>query len=695
MPVSDFRNPSTDDDQSTGPGGPGGPGGPAGPSGPAGPVGPGGPSTPSGPAGYGNGPLSQSDHEKIKSKLINYNEKYKSASPALFRETVITQTMTTLIRTMKPNPLLVGPAGVGKTRIVEDIARMIANNDPAVPAQLRNKVIYEIPYASIISGTQMRGMLEETMMQLVDFATDPSENAILFMDEIHQMVDQNDPQARTISQILKPAIARGAMSLIGATTTVEAREFTKDPAMGRRFDTVIVNELTASQTEEILMLARTSMLKHYGSTVAISDDTLADVVRIAGNYATDESRRPDNALTLMDQAMASVVTQRTRSLAKAQASGDPMIMSMLQANPMVVVTRDRVERVAAQRASGSATAHGFNLKSFTKGLSKIKGQDHALKRITEVMRRQSMQLFPATTPTTMLLVGPSGVGKTETAKMIAEHLTGEELIRLDMNEFSEEMAITKLIGSPPGYIGSDSKAELPLEKLVSNPYQVVLLDEIEKAHQKVQHLFLSALDEGYMRMNSGQLVDFSRAVVIATTNAGADTLSKPSLGFAAATESSVRTESQIVEVLKKENWFKPEFLSRFRTIVAYEKIGRDSYREILVSEYLMQRDTVIDHNPASGQFLPETLSEDNIDTMMAGYNAIQGARPAQQSVRAWIEDYLTTAIYGNGDSLDDDGTDHAAVAAATVLDDTSNTAVSVIDTCDDETGEPDPWPSQD
>lgn len=571
--------------------------------------------------------------------LLDYNERFKNAKPTLFRDEIITQTISVIIGKNKPNALLVGAAGVGKTKIVEDIARRIANDDPLIPKSLTGHTIYELPLSSLVAGAGIVGQLEERVTALVDFICNRKNKAILFIDEIHQLTSDNSSTYEKIAQILKPALARGDMHVIGATTLQESRSFDDDPAFNRRFSRLIVDELNREQTLEILSAARPALVSHYRHQITVSDEVLATVSVVADEYAKAGHHRPDTALTLLDRAMADTVLDYNKRLADAMANNDTTTVTMLQAAGTIPTTDRRVRQVAMRLMTGHAQKDSLNAAALSQELSRIKGQDTITEKLVETLHRDDLGVFARTTPIAWLFAGASGVGKTEIAKIIAQELTEQPPIVLNMTEFHSAASINRIIGAPAGYVGSTSNAELPFDSLESNPYRVILLDEIEKSDISVQRLFLSAFDEGYIRTSQGKTVDFSKAIVIATTNAARETMSKKPVGFGTV---SAPTHANLVRDL--EQFFDTEFLARFSEIVGFNALNGDVYREILQGSYKQERELILKNQPRKAAALPVEIPEDELYTLAAKtYLESQGARPATRAARRYIEDLLLAA----------------------------------------------------
>lgn len=565
--------------------------------------------------------------------LINYNEEYKTAGPILYRDEVIQQTISVLIGKNKPNAMLVGPAGCGKTKIAEDIAYRLANDDPMIPDNLKGFTIYELPLSAIVSGSSLVGELEQKAEAVINFAENPSNKAILFIDEIHQLVTASSPSYQKIAQIFKPALARGKIHIIGATTTQESRDLASDPAFNRRFSKIIVDELSKSQTVEILKATRPGYLSHYNYRVSISDDTLELIVNLAEEYKTAGSHRPDNALTLFDRSLSDAIMNRKRQ--EVQLAKDPAqasILAALKSVTQIPVTERQVRQTAIRLATGNSKPESLNVDALRSALSSIKGQDDIIEKLIKELRRHELNLFPSTQPMTMLFIGPSGVGKTEVTKIIAKALTGCDPIILNMTEFNSPASVNRLVGSWAGYVGSDSHAELPFDTLESNPYQLILLDEFEKCDPAVQKLFMQVFDEGTLKTNRGTNIDFSRAIIIATTNAGHKTR-KSSLGFVQDENDAKTSISQLSAS------FDIALLNRFKQRITFHAISKETYREILKNKYATAAENIRAAKPRIQ--IPDEIPDDVLDTMVTQTYAPEfGARPAKKAIEDFIYDQV-------------------------------------------------------
>ena len=569
----------------------------------------------------------------INDMLINYNETYKSATPALFRDEIVTQTMSIISSSRKPNALLVGPAGVGKTAIVEEIARRIANKEASVPPQLANTTIYELPIATLVAGAGVVGDLENRITEIIKFAQDTNNDALLFIDEIHLIADSNNTTYAKIAQILKPAMARGYIRVIAATTMGEAKKLDDDPAFKRRFSSVIVDELTREQTRQILDVVLPGMLTHYQNKVTVAPDVLDEIVMTADRLMST-GHRPDTAITLLDRALSHSVISHHAAIQEALASGNTTSAQMLQQITHIPLTAKRLNTIAMLLVTGQSQPPHLDVTALQTELSRLRGQEEVLPRIVDALRRRELNIFPQTRPTSWLFAGASGVGKSETATIISSMVTGQKPIILNMAEYHDSASINRIIGSPTGYVGSDSAKERPFDTLASNPYRVIVLDEFEKADMSVQRLFLSALDTGEIQMANGPAVDLSRCIVIATTNAGRQKLSGSQMGFGDH-KHSVSKQSLTKELQKS---FDAELLGRFDDLIAFMPLGADDYAQILRDEYDRQVKRICAERP---DLSFDPIDDDTIAQLVdETWLVDQGARPAIRAIRALIEDML-------------------------------------------------------
>ena len=605
----------------------GGPPPSSGNTGTGGGIGAGMPSGPSSPIAQPSAAATPS--QNAEEFLVNYNEQFKDAEPTPFRDDVIQQTLSILIGKNKPNPLLIGPAGVGKTKIVEDIARRLANNDPGLPDNLQDYVIYELPLSNIVAGSSLVGEMEAKIQAVLDFLTEPKKKRILFIDEIHQLVESTNKQTYgQIAQIMKPTLSRGLIKCIGATTSQDASMLMDDPALNRRFSRVIVDELTKQQTTQILNSLTSSFIAHYNNKIAINTDLLPVITELADTYHVPGYHRPDTAITLLDRACGEALINR--KIQEQLVANDPVLLQALKANPVVTLTEKVVKTTAIRLTTGNSKPESLDVDKLKQALSRIKGQDEAVKTIVRHLREFDMGLFEKTKPMTMLFIGPSGVGKTEVTKIISQELNGTQPLVLNMTEYNSPASINRIIGSPAGYVGYDSHQELPFDALESNPYQIILLDEFEKCHPAIQTLFMQAFDEGYIKTNKGQTIDFSKSIIIATTNACKQTV-KRGLGFTSETS----TEVNVSDLSK---FFDIALLNRFYDRLTFNPISKETYAEILQETYIRQRERVLQNNRFTLEpVIPDDKLQELVDT---SYNEEFGARPAERTAQTYIMDQV-------------------------------------------------------
>ena len=568
------------------------------------------------------------DDDEVPSCLINYNERFANADPIWFRDTPMHSMLSVLISKLKPNPLLVGPAGVGKTKLVEELARMIAQESSHTPPQLQNSTIYELQLSSLVSGKSAVGQLEKELLGVIDFLKNPDNDAIVFIDEIHMLFDDRNPIYKNIAQMLKPELARGDIRVIGATTITEGRSIKHDPAMQRRFTQITVEELTQEQTLQILQAALPSYVAHHNDAVTAGDQVLRSIVEYADTYNRAKTHRPDNALTLLDRCLSSYLIEHGDLLER-------QVVDQLRLKPSFC------KHTAITLQTGKNDYAEINIDALRDDLhANILGQTSAIDAVVEAIQRHSItSVFDDVKPLSFMFIGSSGVGKTHTAKIIAKHYSNEEPVFLNMASFSEAHAISKLIGSPAGYVGHDSNQELPLDVLAANPRRVIVLDEFEKAHKTTQRFFLSGLDEGYVTTAHGEVIDLSAAIIIATTNAGAKQLSKPQLGFGNALHATNLDQAIIKKALDRD--FDREIVGRFNTLIGYSPIDEATYTDIVTMAYTKLRDRAIHKRPQSAYTLPETMDDAYLtEQVHTHYSVEHGARSAHRIAQRYIEDAL-------------------------------------------------------
>jgi ATP-dependent Clp protease ATP-binding subunit ClpC len=615
--------------------------------------------------------------------------------PVLGRAQEIESAIEVLARRKKNNPVLIGEPGVGKTAIVEGLAQRIVNGD--VPEVLRGKRLVEVNINSMVAGAKYRGEFEERAKQLIAEVTAKQSELILFIDELHTIVGAGQGGGEgglDIANVLKPALARGELSLIGATTLNEYQKYIeKDAALERRFQPVFVPEPSVEQTIVILRGLRDSLEAHHQVTFA--DDAFVAAAEFADRYITSRFL-PDKAIDLIDQAAARVRIGATSRPAEIQ-EGEAEI-AQLKREQDYATSRKRFdeakqfeEQISArqkrldeqmeawQRKTGSETLEvtvasvaevvscltGIPVSELTQEerqkllkmeerlRERVVGQDDAVVAVSDAVRLSRAGLGQTHRPiATFLFLGPTGVGKTELAKALAETVFGDEqsIIRIDMSEYMERHAVARLIGAPPGYVGYDEGGQLT-ERVRRRPYSVILLDEIEKAHPDVYNVLLQVFDDGRLTDGKGRVVDFSNTILIATSNLGAsiimDNLGQPEPRR--KTDKALR--DALMQVLKGH--FRPEFLNRIDEIIVFNALSKQNIRAVVQ----IQLDRVV--RTAAAQDITLELGESLVDHLVeVGYQPEFGARELKRQVRQIIETRLAREILGDtlksGDSVEVD-----------------------------------------
>lgn len=605
--------------------------------------------------------------------------------PVIGRKKEIQEAAEILARRTKNNPVLVGDAGVGKTAIVEGLAQAIVNGD--VPAAIKNKEIVSIDISSLEAGTQYRGSFEENIQNLVNEVKEAG-NIILFFDEIHQILGAGstggDSGSKGLADILKPALSRGEISVIGATTQDEYRNtILKNAALARRFNEVVVNEPTPEDTLKILEGIRKLYEDHHN--VVLSDDVLKAAVDFSVQYIPQRTL-PDKAIDLVDMTAAHLASQHTVTDAKQieaeikkakdeqQAAADKedyeealnvkakideleaKLNSNSEAQKVTATVDDvaqsveRLTGIPVSKMGASDIERLRNIESRLKG--KVIGQDEAVEAVSRAIRRNRAGFDDGNRPIgSFLFVGPTGVGKTELAKQLAYDMFGNKdaIIRLDMSEYSDRTAVSKLIGTTAGYVGYDDNSNTLTERVRRQPYSIVLLDEIEKADPQVITLLLQVLDDGRLTDGQGNTVNFKNTVIIATSNAG--------FGNEALTGDEDKDE----EIMKKlAPYFRPEFLNRFNAVIEFSHLTKKDLHHIVD---LMLAD--VNRNLAKKGLDLEVSEPAKAFLIEQGYDEAMGARPLRRVIEQQIRDKVTDFYLDNIDvkHLEADMKDGALVIA--------------------------------
>ncbi len=518
---------------------------------------------------------------------VNMIERAGSAAPVIGRENEIGEIIEILCRKHKNNPALVGEPGVGKTAIVEGLAKRMAAKQ--VPTQLRGKQLYSLELPALVAGTKYRGEFEERMRELLSEITRAG-NMIVFIDEMHMLVGAGAAEgAIDAANILKPALSRGQLQIIGATTADEYRKYIeKDAALERRFRRIRVDEPTPEQTGQILRGLRPELERHHG--LRISDAAIDAAVRLSRRYLP-EYYFPDKALDLLDEGAAHACMGDRRSVHQRALDGELKEAIGREDFAKALAIQSKVREICRRESSPNcvgteAVAHALSRRTGipvqeltsrererlltleqTLGETVI-GQDAALKTVADAVRRGRMALEGQNRPAAaIMLTGPTGTGKTLLCKTLARAVYGSEtaMIRLDMTEYAEMHSASRLLGAPPGYVGYDEGGTLT-EKVRRNPYSLVLFDEIDKASRGVTGVLLQLMDDGRLTDSAGRTVDFRNTLVLMTANAGAEEFSAPGLGFAPSA-----MEDRIGERLKRQ--FSPEFLGRFDAVAVFAPLN--------------------------------------------------------------------------------------------------------------------------
>lgn len=613
------------------------------------------------------------------SRDMTMDARMGNLDPVIGREKEIERVLQILSRRMKNNPCMVGEPGVGKTAVAEGIAYLIAAGD--VPDTVRDKRLLSLDLSSMVAGSKYRGEFEERIKKVIAEVKNAG-NVILFVDELHTIIGAGGAEgAIDASNILKPSLSRGEIQMIGATTRAEYRKYIeKDAALERRFQPVYVEEPTNEETVEILKGLRSAYEEHHH--VEISDQALEAAVSLSVRYISDRFL-PDKAIDLMDEAcsrkrlgfgkkakktlpleleiqafsddienlLEAGDIDEAAELLKKQRKLETKLDKMKQnknAKSVVVDAEDIADVVSVWTkipVNKLTEQESKRLERLEEELHKrVVGQNEAVDAVARAIKRSRVGLKDSKRPVgSFLFLGPTGVGKTELSKALAEAVFGSEdaLIRVDMSEYMEKHSVSKLIGSPPGYVGFEEGGQLS-EKVRSNPYSVILFDEIEKAHSDVFNILLQVLDDGHITDSQGRKVDFKNTIIIMTSNTGAQRIIDPKkLGFVTASNADTEHEDMKKNVMDevKQN-FKPEFLNRIDDIIVFRALTEDDVRNIsnLLLKELKQR--------VASQMEIQLKFGDAVKKLIfeKGYDKKYGARPLKRAIQTNIEDELAEAV---------------------------------------------------
>ncbi len=604
--------------------------------------------------------------------------------PVVGRETEIERVIQVLSRRRKNNPALIGEPGVGKTAIVEGLAQRVVNGD--TPKLLLNKRVLQLDVGSLVAGTMYRGQFEERLKRVIEELK--SSDSILFIDEVHMLVGAGSAGSSVdAANILKPALSRGELQCIGATTLDEYRKHIEsDAALERRFQQIIVDEPTIEETIEILQGIKIPYQEHHN--VEITDEAIEQASHLSARYVPDRFL-PDKAIDLIDEAAARLRMYKSPEAAQVRRAEMDLLevedeiessenseideaeleklrlrkenveATLLdlksnwneETNQPRLIGEDIAEVVAmwtgipVMRLAGEETERLMQMEDALH--RRIVGQDEAIKSISKAVRRARAGLKDPNRPIgSFMFLGPTGVGKTELTKALAEFLFGSEdaLVQLDMSEFMERHSVARLVGAPPGYVGYEDAGQLT-EAIRRRPYSIVVFDEIEKAHPEAFNMLLQVMEEGQLTDARGRRVDFRNAIIVMTSNVGADTIKRgPSLGFNVPVDRSVSEKEQYDDLKKSvtdqlRRAFRPEFLNRVDATVVFRPLSQDEIKQIVdlelakVSERLIEHAVTIDLTERAREWLAER-----------GYDPEYGARPLRRLIQNELEDELSDGI---------------------------------------------------
>ena len=573
-----------------------------------------------GEGGAGEGGEEREEKSEKASPLEQYTQNLNQMAkdgkidPLIGREYEVERTIQILCRRRKNNPLLVGEAGVGKTAIAEGLAWRITQKD--VPEILSEAIVYSLDMGALLAGTKYRGDFEQRLKGVLKGLKDKP-NAVLFIDEIHTLIGAGAASGGTLdaSNLLKPALSNGSLKCLGATTFTEYRGiFEKDAALSRRFQKIDVVEPTIEQTVEILKGLKSRFEEHHSVKFAVS--ALVAAAELSAKYINDR-HLPDKAIDVIDEAGAAQrilpANKRKKTISKSEV--EDIVAKIARIPPASVSNDDRSKLRNIER----------DLKNV------VFGQDAALEALAAAVKMARSGLGRSDKPIgSFLFSGPTGVGKTEAAKQLA-NIMGIDLIRFDMSEYMERHAISRLIGAPPGYVGFD-QGGLLTEAISKKPHSVLLLDEIEKAHPDIFNVLLQVMDHGTLTDNNGRKADFRNTIIIMTTNAGAETMNKSTIGF-------TNSRQQGDEMADIKRLFTPEFRNRLDAMVSFKALNEDVILRV-VDKFLLQLETQLDQKKVDVTFTDALRKH----LAKKGFDPLMGARPMQRLIQDTIRKALADEL---------------------------------------------------
>lgn len=599
--------------------------------------------------------------------------------PVIGRTSEIERMMQILIRRTKSNPVLIGESGVGKTAIVEGLAQAIINKK--VPKHLIDKRIFILDLALMVAGTKFRGQFEERLKDVMEEVKNAG-NVILFLDELHTIIGAGGSEgAMDASNIMKPALSRSDLQCIGATTLDEYRKYIeKDTALVRRFQTIKVEQPTKTETLQILLGLKDRYEDHHN--VIYTDESLLEVVNLAERYITDRFF-PDKAIDIIDEAgsrmnllnyknqletddnseesIDDIEKQKDEAIREQDFEKAAALRDQIKTFQKTIAKEDRVivDETIIQEVITSMTGiplvkagkeESIKLIGMEKHLQEtVIGQDEAVKTLSKCLRRSKAGLKDPKKPIgTFLFVGPTGVGKTHLSKALSKFMfdNDDALIHIDMSEYMEKHSVSRLVGAPPGYVGYEEGGQLT-EKVRRNPYSVILLDEIEKAHEDVYNILLQIMEEGKLTDSFGRVVDFKNTVIILTSNVGVGEMKNSgNIGF---TKTSARSREEVKTSLmgEIEKEFKPEFINRLDDLVFFKSLDKEDISEIIHLELRGVFERLGNHN------INVDLSDEAIEFLVEkGFDSEYGARPLKRAIEKYVSDALSEGII-SGEFEDD------------------------------------------